>query len=60
MNKKYNDKYVAFECFGSKNVVAYDDDPVEAMEKARSKGFKNPVIMYIPDENISELYEIFS
>jgi len=57
MDKKYQEKYVVFESFNSKNIVAYDEDPVEAMKKARKKGFKNPVIMYVPDENISELYE---
>jgi len=53
---KYHDKYVALAGFNSKKVIAYGKDPRKVIEKARKKGFKEPVIVYVPDPNITYIY----
>jgi hypothetical protein len=50
---KYHNKYVALAGFNSKKVIAYGKDPGKVIEKARKKGFKVPVIVYVPDPNIT-------
>lgn len=51
-DKKYIGKYVITPSFQDRHVVAYDKNPLKALEKAREKGYEHPVIVYINDPKI--------
>jgi hypothetical protein len=49
-------KYVALKSFVDKKVVASGNKPSEVAERAGKKGVKNPVIVFVPEKNISHVY----
>lgn len=55
-NKKYEGKYVALESFTKNRVVASGLDPVKVMSAATKAGAKEPVIVFVPKENMSYIY----
>ena len=55
-NKKYIGKYVALKDFGEASVVGYGNTPQEAYQKALRKGLKCPVITYIPEKELVQIY----
>ena len=58
VSKKYINQYVAFPSFNSKKIIAYGKDPSRVIKKARKRGFQNPVIMYIPDPDVTYIYSV--
>ncbi len=54
--KRYMGKYVALKSFVDKKVVASGKRPSEVAEHAGKKGVKNPVIVFVPEKNISQIY----
>lgn len=56
--RRYYDKYVAFSSFGDGKIVAYGKNPSKVIKKAREKGHKEPVIVYVPDPNIPQIYAV--
>ena len=55
-DKKYAGKYVAIEDFGSEKVIASGESPQEAYTKAIEKGRKDPVVFFVPFENMVQIY----
>ena len=55
-NKKYIGNYVALKDFGNSSVIAYGKTPEEAYRKAQKKGYKNPVITFIPTKEMVHIY----
>lgn len=55
-NKKYVGKYVAMVSFNNKSVVASGKDPVKVKHRAEQKGVPSPVVMYVPDKDV---YNVF-
>lgn len=55
-DKKYTGKYVAIKDFDSKEVIASGEFPEEIYLKATAKGYKNPVIFFVPFENMVQIY----
>ncbi len=53
---EYNGRYVAIKSFDDNTVVGVGDDPEEALKDAEAKGFKNPVLLYIPEKDIVHIY----
>ncbi|HEY9162358.1 MAG TPA: DUF5678 domain-containing protein [Desulfomonilia bacterium] len=56
VDKKYEGKFVAMEGFTSRHVVAAGNDPERVMKAASKKGIAEPVIVFIPKGNITQIY----
>jgi len=54
--KKYAGKYVALESFTNNRVVASGKDPLRVLNAAGKTGVKEPVIVFIPKENMTYIY----
>ena len=55
-DKKYSGRFVALKEFGNETVVAYGKDTNEALRKAKQKGFRDPVILFVPEKNMVHIY----
>lgn len=52
----YEGEYVALPSFWDRSVVAHGSDPKKVVEQAREAGYENPVIFFIPQNDISLVY----
>ena len=55
-DNKYEGKYVAFSSVVDHTVVADGDNPERVMADAKAAGAANPVIVFIPDKNMTCCY----
>ena len=55
-DEKLSGKFVALKEFDDKTVIADGKDPSEVLEKAIQKGYKNPVILFVPIRNMVQIY----
>jgi len=53
---EYNGRYVALKSFEDHSVVGVGDDPESALQDARAKGVEDPVLVYIPAADTSQIY----
>ena len=53
---QYNGRYVAMKSFDDHTVIGVGEDPETAIKEALSKGFDNPVLLYIPEKEIVHIY----
>ena len=53
---KYDGHYVAIRSFGDGKVVAYGNDPSKVFNDAREKGIETPVVFYVPQKGITQIY----
>lgn len=53
---KYNGKYVAIKSIIDSKVVGSGKNPATALRQASAKGFKDPVLVYVPKEGIVQIY----
>lgn len=53
---EYNRRYVAMRSFDDNTIVGVGDDPEKALKDAEMKGFKDTVILYIPEEDVVHIY----
>jgi hypothetical protein len=53
---KYRGKYLAMRDFDKYSIIASDADPVKVHEKAVKKGCKDPVIIYVPEKDMVQIY----
>ena len=54
--ERYNGRYVAFKSFEDHTVVGVGDGPESALNDALSKGFDNPVLLYVPEKEAVHIY----
>lgn len=54
--KKYGGQYVATRTFKREDVVSSGATPEEVYNDAQSKGVKNPVVFYVPEEGVVHIY----
>ena len=47
-NKKYIGKYVAMATFNDRKVISSGIKPEDVFARAEAKGFKNPVVFFVP------------
>ena len=52
----YNGQYVAVKSFSDRNVISHGKQPVAVLEDAKSKGIKNPVLLFIPEKGMIHVY----
>ena len=53
---KYEGKYVAFVSLTDHTVAAFGDVAGEVLQQARAAGAKDPVIVYIPQSDMTWVY----
>jgi hypothetical protein len=53
---EFNGRYVAMKDFEDNTIVGVGDDPEKALKEAEAKGFKNPVLLYIPEKDLVHIY----
>jgi hypothetical protein len=53
---KYNGRYVAIKDFQDGTVLSDGKTPQEAYDKAMEKGFKDPVILFVPHKDMVQIY----
>ena len=54
--EEFNGRYVAMKDVDDNTIVGVGDDPEKALNDAVKKGFKNPVLLYIPERDIVHIY----
>jgi microcystin degradation protein MlrC len=52
----HNGRYVALKSFQDHIIVGVGNDPAAALKEAQEKGFKNPVILYVPEKEAVHIY----
>ena len=55
---EFNGRYVAMKSFVNNTIVGVGDNPEEALKDAKAKGFKDPVLLYIPEKDIVHIYPV--
>ena len=55
-NSNFNGKYVAMKAFSDHTVIGEGKTPQEAYEKASKKGYKAPVVTFIPIKGMVQIY----
>ena len=55
---EFNGHYVAMKSFVNNTIVGVGDNPEEALKDAEAKGFKDPVLLYIPEKDIVHIYPV--
>jgi len=55
----YWNKYVAQPSFKNKKVVAFGKEPLSVLEEAKALGFKDPVIFYFGDIDLTSIRRSF-
>lgn len=53
---EFNGRYVAMKSFDDNSIVGIGDTPEEALKDAERNGFKDPVLLYIPEKDVVHIY----
>ena len=54
--EKYSGQYVAVKSFSDREVISSGSQPVDVLNAAKEKGFKEPVLIYIPEKGLVHVY----
>lgn len=57
-SSKYNGKYVALKDFNDNRIVGFGKTSQEAYKKAFKKGYKSPVIVFVPLKDTVQIYPV--
>jgi hypothetical protein len=57
---EFNSRYVAMKSVDDNRVVGVGDDAEKALKDAEVKGFKEPVLLYIPGRDFLHIYSLIS
>ncbi len=55
-DNRYNGKYVALKDFNDSTVISDGATPQEAYEKAIQKGYRHPVLIFVPPKDMVQIY----
>ena len=55
-DQKYQGKYVAFEGFNKRKIIASGDNPSKVIREAKRKGAESPVLFFVEEEGTTYLY----
>jgi len=55
---EFNGSYVAMKSAEDNTIVGVGKDPEKALKDAEAKGFKNPVLLYIPEKDLVHIYPV--
>jgi len=54
--EKYGGLFVATRTFQDKDVLVSGTDPLEVYNAARKKGVEHPVVFYVPEKDVVQVY----
>ena len=55
-DSQYEGQYVALKSFQDNTVVASGAEPIDALSGAEKKGFSDPVLVFVPQSNMTHVY----
>ncbi|MFH1825678.1 MAG: DUF5678 domain-containing protein [bacterium] len=55
-DKRYSGQYVVIKDFNDPTIIASGDDPEMIYEEAVGKGHREPVIVFVPDKDMVQIY----
>lgn len=55
-DNKHEGKFIAFRSVSDRTIVAEGSNPDTVILKAKKAGYENPMIMYVPDKNLTCCY----
>lgn len=55
---EFNGRYVAMKSAEDNTIVGVGKDPEKALKDAEAKGFKNSVLLYIPEKDLVHIYPV--
>ena len=55
-SEKYSGKYVATRSFTDREVICHGGDPVKVLREARELGIDEPVVFYVPEKGVIQIY----
>ena len=53
---KYSGQYVAFKSKDDNVVIGFGSTPKQALDSAIQNGYKNPILLYVPERNSVHIY----
>jgi len=53
---QYSGQYVAVKSFADRTVVSHGSQPVEVLNEAKEKGIVDPVLIFVPEQNMIHIY----
>jgi hypothetical protein len=54
--ERYGGKFVALRSYSEKDVVSSGDDPQQVFSDARKSGVSDPVIFYVPERGMVNIF----
>lgn len=54
--KTYAGKFIATASFNTKTIIASGKDPIKVRGRAVQKGYDSPVVVYVPDVKMYNIY----
>ena len=55
-DEKFNGKYVVIRDFSNSEIITSGDDPKAIYEEAQKKGIKEPLLIFVPNKNMVQIY----
>jgi hypothetical protein len=55
---EFNGRYVAMKSVDDNTIVGVGEDPEGALKDAEARGFKNPILLYIPEKDLVHIYPV--
>jgi hypothetical protein len=55
-DERYEGKYVALRSILDRTVIASGDNPKSVLEQAKKQGAANPVVLFVPQKDITLVY----
>lgn len=56
-SEEYCGQYVAVKSFTNRKVIAHGDDLVKVTSEAKEKGAGDPVVFYVPEKDVAQIYK---
>lgn len=53
---QYSGQYVAVTSFADRTVVSHGTQPVEVLNEAKKKGVADPVLIFVPEQDMIHIY----
>ncbi|MEP9412641.1 MAG: hypothetical protein HRF42_14850 [Candidatus Brocadia sp.] len=54
--EKYSGEYVATRSFTDREVIGHGGDPVKVFNEAKKLGIDEPVVFYVPEKGVIQIY----
>jgi len=56
--EEFNGRYVAMKSVDDNTIVGVGDDPEIALREAEEKGFRNAILLYVPEKDLVHIYPL--